>query len=222
MDIKRTGSLVGAIAVASILVAACSGSAASGTPVAAAPAAASSEGPSVAPSEAPAASAAAAESAQPVESSAIPSFVLPSTDKGLEALLPNELCGEKATKMSLGGEMFTQGADKSFLTTLQALGKTASDVGFAIAGPGGTGTCQISTGVFQIKGADGGQLQSVFLAEAAKQGAVTQKSLGGKDVYVQVDKGGQSTSYFYFKGDAIFFVVAPDEKQAATTLATMP
>lgn len=222
MDIKRVGSVVGAVALASILVAACSGSAATETPVAPAPAGASSEAPSVAPSEATVASPAAAGSSQPVQPIAIPSFVLPSTDKGLEALLPDQLCGEKATKMSLSGEMFTQGADKSFLTTLQALGKTASDVGFAIAGPGGSGTCQISTGVFQIKGADAGQLRTVFLAEAAKQGTVTQKSLGGKDVYVQVDKGGQSTSYFYFKGDAIFFVVAPDEKQAAATLSIMP
>jgi hypothetical protein len=219
MNAKRTGFLIGAIAVASILVAACSGSAATATPI---PPAAASEAPSIAPSEAPASSAAPAGSAPLIASSAIPSFALPSTDKGLEALLPNQLCGEAATKMSLSGEMFTQGADKSFLTTLQALGKTAADVGFAIAGPGASGTCQLSTGVFRIKGADAGQLQSVFLAEAAKQGAVTQKSLGGKDVYVQLDQGGQSTSYFYFKGDAIFFVVAPDEKQAAATLSIMP
>jgi hypothetical protein len=221
MEIKRTWSLVGAIAVASILVAACSGSAAPGSPVASAPAAASSEAPLVAPSEAPAASPAAVESAQPAESIAIPSFALPSTDKGLEALLPNELCGEKSTKMSLGGEMLAQGADTSFLTTVQALGKTVADVSYAIA-TGGSGTCQVSAGVIRIKGADAGQLQSVFLAEAAKQGALTQKSLGGKDVHIQANKGGQSTSYFYFKADAIFFVVAPDEKQAAATLLTMP
>jgi hypothetical protein len=218
MDIKRAGSLVGAIALASVLVAACSGSSATATPAPSTPAAAPTEAPTVAP----AASAAASESPRAAESIAIPSFVLPSTDKGLEALLPNELCGEKSTKLSLSGEMFAQGADKSFLTTLQALGKTAADVSFAIAGPGASGTCQISTGVFRVKGADGGLLKSVFLAEAAKQGALTQKSLGGKDVYIQADKGGQTTSYFYFKGDAIFFVVAPDEKQAAATLSTMP
>ena len=80
-----------------VLVAACGGSAAgSASPTTGQPSVAA---PSVAsPSEA------ASEGAPSAGSSlALPSFALPNDDKGLEALLPDEMCGGKATKLSFGG-----------------------------------------------------------------------------------------------------------------------
>ena len=88
---------------------------------------------SAAPSEAPPS---AAPSDTPV---AIPSFAFPSADKELEALLPDTLCGDKAQKLSMGGAVFDNAADPSFVAVLRKVGKTTADVSLAIAADNGFG-----------------------------------------------------------------------------------
>ncbi len=210
-----------ALAIAVLALAGCSGSSGATASAGASTAAAVSEAPTS--SVTPAASAAAPSEAPASEAPSsipIPSFAFPSTDKALEALLPDTICGKKVQKLSMGGETFATGADPEFVAVLQSLGKTPSDVSFAIAAPlTAAGDC--TAGIFRIKGADGGALKAAFLAEAAKQGTKYEvKSLGGKDVYV--DPTSDSLQYAYFKGDAVIFVGAPSESEAGKIIAVLP
>ncbi|HET7168536.1 MAG TPA: hypothetical protein VFI69_04980 [Candidatus Limnocylindrales bacterium] len=215
---RRTISLA-LIAGAMLIVTACGGAtsspAASASAAATASAAASTE-PSVAASP----SAAEASPSEGAISSdfPIPSFAFPSEDKELEALLPAKLCGADTLKFSMSGATFEATADPEFKSVLDRLGKSASDVSFAVAGGVAENAC--SAGIFRIKGADGTQFKNVFLEEAAKAGdTYSEKSVGGKTVLV-----GNSTDfqYAYFKGDALIFVAAPNPDLAAAALADLP
>jgi hypothetical protein len=190
-----------------------SGSQAASLPSQAAPSvAAPSE---VAPSEA-APSVAEASGAAP--SVAVPGFSLPSDDKGLEALLPDTICGVKSTKASMSGSRFAQSGQSEFLDALKAVGKTANDVTFAIAAGADSGC---TAGILRINGVDPNTLKTAMLAAAAKSGeTATQKTVGGKDVYVTV--GPDATTYVYFHGDAVIFVSAKNDNDAATILQNLP
>ncbi|HZC33677.1 MAG TPA: hypothetical protein VE640_10360 [Candidatus Bathyarchaeia archaeon] len=209
--------IVAALATGAILVtlSGCSSSAATSPSAAAAETQATTASESAAPS--------AAESS-PAESSsaasfAIPSFALPSGAKDLEALLPATLCGETAIKLSLSGAQFTSSADPTFKAILQALGKQASDVSFAVAGAPTSGC---TAGIFRISGVDQNLLQQAFLAEEQKSGvAPTQASVGGKSVFVATASG-SSKQYVYFKGDAAIFAEGKDEATAAGILQQLP
>ena len=148
---RRTISAAVGMVLAMILLAACSGSSSSVAPSAAGQATAAPE--TTAPSAAPASEAPSAEA-----SNAIPSFELPSDDKGLEALLPSTMCGKTATKLSFSGARFANITDPTFTSTLAQLGKSPTDVAFAVSSPGvaALGTCKQGAIVFQIKGADPG------------------------------------------------------------------
>ena len=195
------------------------GSQAAGSPAAAT--SPSSAAPSSAASSAAVASDAGTSAATPSDagaSFAIPSFELPSGAKDLEALLPDTLCSVKAIKVSMSGAQFSATADKTFIATLQALGKQPSDVSFAIAG---SQSC--SAGIFRIAGVDTSLLQTTFLAEEQKTGsAYTQGSVGGRDVFIAAASGDTGKQYVYFKGDAAIFVQAGKDSDAASILATMP
>jgi hypothetical protein len=177
------------------------------------------------PTAAPGASTAAGGGSSAAPSSAVlPGFSFPSDDKDLENLLPGTICGQAAIKTSLDGASFAAGADPSFLGVLTQLGKTPADVGFALSAgdPTKAPNCAVSAGVFKINGVDSGQLQTVFLAEAAAQEQTyTQANIGGKDVYLDASDP-TSRNYFYVKGDGVFFVSAPDDATAATVLSTLP
>ena len=176
-----------------------------------------------APSAAPSASVAASPSVEPsvAPPSSGPSIALPSLPseaKDLEALLPGTVCGATATKASLSGASFEATADQDFKNVLTALGKSASDVTFALA-IGGSSGC--AAGIFRIQGVDSGALRTAFEAEAAKGGdTFTEKNVGGKDVKIQVVA--PVSNYLYFKGDAIIFVTAKTEAEAATILQQLP
>lgn len=163
-------------------------------------------------------SAAAAPSDAP--SLVVPSFAFPNDDKELEALLPDEICGETVAKFSFGGDLFAEDPDPAFLAVLQQLGKTTDDVSFAVASePSGESGC--AAGIFRVKGADSGRLQELFLAELAKEGSTyTETSLGGRTVFV--DPEADDFQYAFFKGDAVLYVTAPDDTTAASIIATMP
>jgi hypothetical protein len=203
---------VSAIAVGALL-AACGTGGASGSPAGSSPSAAATV---AAPSAAPSGSAAA--STQP--SLDLGSFALPSGAKELEAILPNELCGSTAIKFSMAGAEFAEGADEEFMQLLGALGKTAADTSFAAAGST-DGNC--GAGIFRINGVDSGRLQQAFLSASETDGSTfTQKSVGGKNVFVLTMAGETDQQWVYFQGDAMLFVTADDETQAASILQAMP
>ena len=205
-------ALLGPAAGVLVLLAACSSAAATAAPGASTPPVAST-----APA---AASTAPGSSTAPV----LPGFSLPSDDKDLEALLPSTICGQPAIKTSLSGASFAAGADPAFTAVLSQLGKSASDVAFAIAtgDPTKAATCAVTAGVFEVKGADGDALKTIFLASAVQEEKTyTESSLGGKDVFLDTSDSSQK-SYAYFKGDGIFFVEAPDDATAGPILSSMP
>ena len=185
---------------------------ASSAPSAAAPSvAASAEAPSqAAPSE-------AAVSSEP--SFALPSIAFPSSDKELEALIPNTMCGGTVLKLSMSGASFGATADPEFKALLADLGKSPADVTFAAGGAGNASRC--GAGIFRVKGVDTAKFQQVFLAAAEKNGDhYTQTSLGGKTVFV--DKAAEGLQYGYFKGDALIFASADTDAHAAEVIAALP
>src|SRR5262249_22675785 len=177
--------------------------------------------PSVAPSAAPS----AAESAGAQPSIQVPSFSLPSEAKDLEAILPSTLCGATATKLSMNGSSFLQNStDQDFAKALAVLGKTPADVSVALAADA-AGSTGCTAGVFRIKGADPNLMKNAFLqaAAASSQGPTSEKDLGGKHVYYQAGTDSTDTnSYIYFNGDAVFFVSAKNDNDAASILQSMP
>ena len=159
-----------------------------------------------------------AEPSQAEASIAVPSFVLPSGAKDLEALLPDQLCGTTALKASMTGDQFASSADPQFKAALQAVGKSASDVAFAIAA---APSASCTAGIFRVKGVDQNLLQQALLAQEQKNGTTyTQGSVGGKNVYITDASGGKQ--YVYFSGDAAIFVSAKTETEAAGILQKLP
>ncbi len=231
--IRRVAFPIAGLVVA-LTVAACSSTTASTAPSAAAnvpgtgpTAAAPSEIPASAPSAAPSTPPSVAPSNPPSEvpSVALPSFVLPSDDKGLEALLPDELCGKKAIKTSASGKRYEEYQTDTDKAILAQLGKTLSDIVFAYAGPGqGAATCRSAAWVYRVKGADPDKLKAVFIAAAKQESntTYTTANIGGRDVYVGVTPGAKTRSYAYFIGDALFAAIAPDDASAAKVLQAMP
>jgi len=200
---QRIASLSLAV-LAAIAVVGCSGAASPAGSVA-------SPAPSTEPSVA-----APSETASAAPSLLLPSFSLPSSDKELEALLPDTVCGLPAVKLSMTGSDFEAAADPEFKAVLDKLGKTADDVSFAVAGGG----ADCAAGVFRVKGADPNKFREYFIDESIKTGATyTEAVVGGKAVLVATDA---DFGYGYFKGDALFFVTAPTEAEAAEILAALP
>jgi len=206
---------LGLITIAAIVVTACSATAAPSASTAALQSASAAPSASFAP---PSGSPSGLPSAGPSASIAVPSFVLPSTDKALEALIPDEMCGQKVQKLSMSGSAFEQ-ADPEFVQLLAALGKTPADVSMAAGGIQSGSKC--SAGIFEVKGADPAQFKQDFLDAAAKNGDhYTEKSLGGKTVLA--DPTSKNVQYGYFKGDALIFVLADSDADAATVIAALP
>ena len=206
---------LGLITIAAIVVMACSATAAPSASTAVLQSASAAPSASFAP---PSGSPSALPSAGASASIALPSFVLPSTDKALEALIPDEMCGQKVQKLSMSGSAFEQ-ADPEFVQLLAALGKTPADVSMAAGGIQSGSKC--SAGIFEVKGADPAQFKQDFLDAAAKNGDhYTEKSLGGKTVLA--DPTSKNVQYGYFKGDALIFVLADSDADAATVIAALP
>jgi len=206
---------LGLITIAAIVVTACSATAAPSASTAALQSASAAPSASFAP---PSGSPSSLPSAGASASIALPSFVLPSTDKALEALIPDEMCGQKVQKLSMSGSAFEQ-ANPEFVQLLAALGKTPADVSMAAGGIQSGSKC--SAGIFEVKGADPAQFKQDFLDAAAKNGDhYTEKSLGGKTVLA--DPTSKNVQYGYFKGDALIFVLADSDADAATVIAALP
>jgi hypothetical protein len=135
------------------------------------------------------------------------SFVLPSEDKALEALLPDQIGGKAVLKVSQSGESFLRGGGASsadFLAILTQFGKAPADLSVAFGG-----TTDIQLGAFRIKGVDPNQVFNAFLqvVKSAQGDVVTDVTLGGKPVKKVVTVAGD-TSYIHASGDVLFTVNA--------------
>jgi hypothetical protein len=218
--IAANAALVGLVVVLWGCGAAATPIPASGTVASTAPSTADSSAASAAAPSTPVASAegSIAEPSAAGGSFAIPSFILPSGAKDLEALLPNTICGGQALKASMTGDQFMTAGDPEFQRVLTALGKQATDVAFAVAAsPAGC-----TAGIFRIKGVDTAVLEAAFLAEETKQGKTyTKSTVGGKSVYAETATGA-AVMYVYFAGDAAIFVQAKDAAQAAEIIQQLP
>ncbi len=215
---RKFGAVLAVIAV--IALAGCSGTAggsaaASSGTASVAPPASVAEG-STAPSEAaPSEAAASAEASIDVSQ-----FSFPSSDKELEALIPNPMCGQKVQKLSMSGaQVFSNSADPSFVAALQALGKTVNDVS-AAAGFPLQADAHCSVTIIRIKGADEGALRQVFKDQAAKDGTTYQEvTVAGKTV---ATADPTKFDYTYVKGDGVIIVTADSQKNAEELLSALP
>ena len=143
--------------------------------------------------------------------------------KDLEALLPNELCGQPADKQSAAGSGALPGPSGSvdpFGGIVGALGGTGS-VGAAVVQPKDASTCKVSAGAFQISGIGQGMLNTLLSVMAAGSGGdATSATIGGKAVVKVSDP--EAPLYVYAKGDIVFIVEAPTDDLAATVLSVLP
>ncbi|HET9853098.1 MAG TPA: hypothetical protein VFP56_11415 [Candidatus Limnocylindrales bacterium] len=139
------------------------------------------------------------------------SFELPSVDKELEGLLPDDIGGEPVTKASVTGDTLLQsgsGGDE-FQKVLTALGKAPSDLTAALGG-----NSKAFVIAFKIKDVPASQFFDQFV-QLANQGSASQLSdvtLGGKQVKKFTDTAG-TTTYLYLVGDTIITVspIVPDD-----------
>jgi len=133
-------------------------------------------------------SALATEAASAAASFALPSFVLPSSDKALEALIPDQFCGTKPLKGSLTGDQVFAGStkDAAVVAALQSMGKTKADVSAAF---GITTSTDCGVAIIRVNGANESDLKRVFLAGAASSGTTyTEDSVGGKAVRAHAER----------------------------------
>jgi hypothetical protein len=151
--------------------------------------------------------------ATPAPTSILPGFSvdLPSVDKELEALLPDDVAGEPFSKASVSGDTLVQNGSGSedFQKVLVALGKTPSDLTAALGG-----NSKAFVIAFKIKGVPASQFfdQFVQLANQGSASQVTDVTFGGKQVKKFTDDAG-TTTYLYLVGDTIVTVspIVPDD-----------
>ena len=146
---------------------------------------------------------------------------------GLEAKLPQQICGAPATTYSMPAGSLPAAA----LTGLAGAGSLLSGLSstetfsFAIAGPGPAASdpCpDISYFAIQVSNGDAnGFLQLMLQANQSAGGSSSTTSLGGKSVTVVTDSSGDKT-YGYVNGDTLIAVQAPDDTTAAAAFAALP
>lgn len=181
----------GLLAVAAViaLVAACGGSVSTGAPSTGAPA-------TGAPSTGAPSTAAPGASGLPGFS-----FELPSEDKALEDVIPDEIGGEAVLKSSMTGGGSLPSEDVEAM--LNKLGKTATDMSAAFGG-----NSKASIIAFRVKGADANALFTAF-RDAADPDDVAQISditVSGKSARKVVSADASTTTYIYVQGDTLVTV----------------
>jgi hypothetical protein len=215
----RRSALVALLAIIAVL-AACSDQSATASAEASATAEATA---TATPTEEPTESAVASGIA------GLPSFELPQSAPELAALLPDEIGGEQAFKLSMSGEEMMAagdaGVDPEFVAFLERLDAQPEDVSFAIAASTATTAATTGAFAFRVEGADSTQLESEFQAAMAAQQEVewAPASVGGKDVLTASDPDNPGNSFYvYTREDVIFIVTAPSEAEAAEILTELP
>ena len=211
---------------ATVAISAC-GAAASPTPSASASAAATiaaSPSAEATTDASPTGSDDAGESAEATDdASALPSVGMPSLPSGaedLEALLPDEICGAEAFKVSFGGEEFEQQADEEMQAVLDDVGAQPSDVSMAVAGAATAEGASCNAGVLRIAGANTDELRNAFISATEEEGdAVEEQQIGDRTVYAIGT--GDELQHVYFVDDTIVFVAAPED-ELETLLTELP
>lgn len=131
------------------------------------------------------------------------SFTLPSEDKALEDLLPDDVGGAPISKASMAGDSLVGGIDSQIGVVVQGLGKTADDISAAFGTGGG-----VSITAYRLKGVPAQTLLQSFVTMLSGEDAptVTDANVGGKAVKKAVSP--DSTIYVYTKDDVLFTIVA--------------
>lgn len=231
LPLVRLSKIAAVMAVIAIAAAACGNSTATPAPTqpgassagqtSVAPTAVASAGSSAAPSAAPATQAAATGAAP--TALVIPSFT---SDKELEATLPDTYKNLPLRKFSFTGKDLMSNASQDnadLAALLQALGKTAEDLSYAIAADS-TDTLGVSFGAYRIKGADASAWSGTLwdLAQKESPGTVsTDVNLGGKSVKRVVEPDSEDITYAWPKGDILFLVITTSDELAADAIASM-
>ena len=195
MTTSRLARLPALVATAAFVVTACGGTTATTAPGAT----------GGTPTAAPAATAGAVATAP--AASGLPgfSFELPNQDKELEALLPDEIGGQALTKLSMTGDTFLGSpGSEDMQATLQALGKTPSDlsVGFA-------SNQSVVILAFRVKGVEASRIFEAVVAASEQEDVanMTDVNINGKAAKKLVDST-DTTSYLYLTGDTLITVTA--------------
>lgn len=130
------------------------------------------------------------------------SFELPSVDKELEAVLPDQIGGETVRKASMTGETLLAGpGSDEFQQVLDTLDKSPSEVTAAFGG-----TTRAVTIAFRVDGVDASSFFHAFVQAARDdRGVFSDVTVGGKPAKKLVDGSG-ATTYLYFSDDTIITV----------------
>lgn len=183
-------------------------------------------------SEAAGESQGAEESADDGDTGAVPSFDVPASAPELAALLPDEIGGQEAFKLSMSGAEMMGGTgedvtvDQEFIDFLNRLGAQPDDISVAFSF--GVGADESTAGVFafRVEGANADQLETEFRAtmeEESGQLDWQETSVAGKNVLAAEDPDNPgNTMYLYTAGDIIFIVTAADEATAVELLEPLP
>ena len=123
-------------------------------------------------------------------------------DVDLEAMIPDEIGGEKITTLSMTGEQFmgSGGGTDEFAAIMTGLGKEPKDLSVAFGG-----TSKISVIAFQVNGVPGSQILEAFKNASTDGAVLTDATFGGKSVK-KVTPGEGLVSYVYTTQDVVFVV----------------
>lgn len=188
------------------------------------------EEPGTAESQAAGESQAAEESADDGGTGAVPSFELPASAPELAALLPDEILGQEAVKISMSGEEMMESedaeVDPEFIAFLQRVGAQPEDVSFAFSFGFDAEGNSAGIAAFRVEGANSDQLESEFQATLESDGTPIEwdeASVAGKDVLTAEDPETSGNQvYLYTVGDIVFFVTASEEATAVELLEPLP
>ena len=139
---------------------------------------------------------------------------LPSADKELEGLLPDQIAGETVGKSSVGGEALVAGpGGDAYQRVLTALDKKPSDLSAAIGS-----TEEVLLLAFRIKGVEADAFFDAYLEAAAAEpdAQPTDVTVAGKPAKRFIDATGQ-TLYVYFVDGASITV---SQSQPDTAILT--
>jgi hypothetical protein len=132
------------------------------------------------------------------------SFTLPSEDKALEDILPDEVAGEAVQKASMSGaSIFQGGGSEDMQAMIVKLGKSPDDMSAAFGG-----NSKASIVAFRVKGSDANSIYNAFVeaADPADVVSVTDVTVAGKSAKKVVGEDEGTTSYVYLYGDAVVVV----------------
>lgn len=145
----------------------------------------------------------------------------------LEAVLPHTVNGISLGTQSTSGTVALgdDASSQALLASLQAMGKTAADLGLAEAFDE-SGTLDLDLVAYQVKGADGNVLRQDIVQSwlaAGSSGITTSQAMVGGKAIVKVDYGdGGQLDYLYARDDLVIDVASGDPALAAQVLASLP